>query len=67
MSSSSKSASKKYITERKIIIPVPKAMPVSIQRFLEEELKAEIEEWEKWNAAIKALKNGAAIKKRERC
>ena len=56
MSSSSKSASKKYITERKIIIPVPKAMPVSIQRFLEEELKAEIEEWEKWNAAIKALK-----------
>ena len=31
-------------------------MPVSIQRFLEEELKAEIEEWEKWNAATKALK-----------
>ena len=55
MSSSSKSASKKYITERKIIIPVPKAMPVSIQRFLEEELKAEIEEWEKWNAAIKKM------------
>ena len=55
MSSSSKSASKKYMTERKIISPVPKAMPVSIQRFLEEELKAEIEEWEKWNAAIKAM------------
>ena len=55
MSSSSKSASKKYMTERKVIIAAPKAMPVSIQRFLEEELKAEIEEWEKWHAAIKAM------------
>ena len=60
MSSSSKSAPKQYITERKINIPFPKAMPLSIQRAMGEEIKADIEEWKKQYAAIK---NHAAIKK----
>ena len=42
MSSSSKSASKKYIIERTLNIPLPKAMPLSIQRAMEEGIKADI-------------------------
>ena len=56
MSSSSKRVSKKYIDEykttsgtivRKINIPLPKEMPMSIKKAMEDKVKADIEEWKK--------------------